>query len=68
MSAARYCVQNNINHKEALVWIDKAIANNKNFNTAIVKAQLVEQMGNENIALYDEAAQLANNGQLNFMG
>lgn len=68
MSAARYCVQKNINHEEALVWIDKAIANTKNFNTVFVKAELVEQMGKESSAQYDEAAQLANNAQLNFMG
>lgn len=68
MSAARYCVQNNINHEEALVWIDKAIANNKNFNTVFVKAQLLEQMGKDVGPQYDEAAQLANNAQLNFMG
>jgi hypothetical protein len=57
-SAARYCVQNNINHDDALVWIDKAIANNRNFNTVFVKAQLMEQMGNDNEP-YDEAVQLA---------
>ena len=67
MSAARYCVQNDINHEEALVWIDKAIANNKNFNTVFVKAQLVEQMDKDSGAQYDEAAQQANNAQLNFM-
>ena len=61
-------MQNNINHDEALVWIDKAIANNKNFNDTFVKAQLVEQMGKESSSLYDEAAELANNAQLNFMG
>lgn len=67
MSAARYCVQNNINHEEALVWIDKSIANTKNFNTVFVKAQLVEQMGKDSGPQYDEAAQQANNGQLNFI-
>ncbi len=67
MSAARFCVQNNINHEEALIWIDKAIANTKNFNTVFVKAQLVEQMGKDSGPQYDEAAQQANNGQLNFI-
>ncbi len=67
-SAANYCLQNNINHDEALIWIDKAISNNKNFNTLWVKAQLVDQMGKESADLYDEAAELANNPQLNFMG
>ena len=67
-SAARYCVQNNINHDEALIWIDKAIANTKNFNTVFVKAQLLEQMGKGSSAQYDEAAQMANMVQLNFIG
>lgn len=66
-SAARYCVQNKINYEEALVWIDKAIANTKNFNTIYVKAQLVEQMGKDSGPQYDEAAQQANNAQLNFI-
>lgn len=67
-SAANYCVQNNINHDEALKWIDRAIANTRNFNTLYVKAQLVEQMGKESGSMYDEAAQMASNAQLNFMG
>ena len=67
-SAANYCVQNNINHEEALNWIDQAIANTKNFNTLWVKAQLVEQMGEDSGPMYDEAAQMANNAQLNFVG
>ena len=67
-SAANYCVQNNINHEEALVWIDQAIANTRNFNTLFVKAQLIEQMGKGAGEMYDEAAQVANNAQLNFMG
>ena len=67
-SAANYCVQNNINHEEALGWIDQAIGNTKNFNTLWVKAQLVEQMGKDSGPMYDEAAQMANNVQLNFMG
>lgn len=68
-SAANYCVQNNINHEEALGWIDQAIANTRNFNTVFVKAQLEEQMSTGGDGrYYDEAAQLASNGQLNFMG
>jgi len=70
LSAANYCFQNNINHEEALQWVDQAIAGNKNFNTLFVKAGLLGQTGagDETTAMYDEAAQLANIGQLNFMG
>jgi tetratricopeptide (TPR) repeat protein len=67
-SAANYCLQNNINHEEALSWIDKAVVNTKNFNTLWVKAQLVDQMGKDSGPMYDEAAQMANNAQLNFVG
>lgn len=70
LSAANYCLQNNINHEEALVWVDRALANNKNFNGYFVKAGLLKQVdkGSEATEMYDKAAQLANVGQLNFMG
>jgi hypothetical protein len=67
-SAANYCLQNNINHEEALVWIDKAIATNKNFNDVYVKAQLLDQLGKDSESIYNDAVQLANNAQLNFIG
>ena len=67
-SAVNYCIQNNINHEEALGWADAALGIAKNFNTIWVKAQLLDQMGKESAALYDEAAQMASNVQLNFMG
>ena len=40
----------------------------KNFNTVFVKAQVLDQMDKESADAYDEAAQMANNAQLNFMG
>jgi len=70
LSAANYCLQNNINHKEALAWVDQALANNANFNGYFVKAGLLQQTGEttEATAVFDKAAKLANVGQLNFMG
>lgn len=60
LSAARYCVQNNINHEEAIKWADQAIAGQKNFTTMSVKAQLLTQSGkgDEGTATINEALEL----------
>src|SRR3954465_12079442 len=44
-SAANYAAQNKTNYEEALVWIDKAINQNKSFATLKIKADLLTQMG-----------------------
>jgi tetratricopeptide (TPR) repeat protein len=67
-SAARYCLQNNINHEEAMAWADQAIAQNRNFQTVFVKAGLMAQAGQDASATYNEAASLANINQLNALG
>jgi len=69
-SAATYCLQNNINHEEALRWADRAIAQQENFNTLQTKAGLLEQTGKpeEAIALLDRAMGLATEGQVNVLG
>ena len=54
--------------KKVLAGSIRQLPNTENFNTRWVKAQLVEQMGKESGSEYDEAAQMANNVQLNFMG
>lgn len=68
--AAQYCAQNNINHEEAIQWVDRSIANTKNFNNLATKATLLTQQGKntEAQALRDESVALANVGQLNFLG
>ena len=66
-SAAQYCLQNDINHEEGLKWADQALKGEKNFNTLAVKAGLMEKLGKDASALYDEAAPLANKRQLNIM-
>ena len=70
LSAANYCLQNNINHEEALQWADRALANTDNFNGHFVKAGLLQQSGKaaEATAEFDLASKLANVNQLNFMG
>jgi tetratricopeptide (TPR) repeat protein len=45
ISAANYAVHNNINHEQALKWIDQAIAQNNTFTAQNIKAGLLKQMG-----------------------
>ncbi len=68
--AANYAQQNNINHEEALGWAERAIAQNKAFNTLSIKAGLLAQMGREDegIAVMEEAIPTASQGQLNAYG
>lgn len=70
VAAARYCLNNNVNLDEALTWVDQSINNTKNFQNVFVKAGLLKLKGDtENYdAMMDESAQLANKGQLNFLG
>ena len=70
LSAAQYCFQNNINHDEAIGWTDASIANTKNAQNLSVKAGLLIQKGDKakGIKVADEAAAMANLGQLNFLG
>jgi len=44
LQAANYCLQNNINHVEALGWVERSIANTQNVNNLSVKAGLLDQM------------------------
>lgn len=69
LSAANYCLTNNINHEEAIKWADQSITSTKNFNNLSVKARLLLQTGNKSAAfnISDEAAQLATINQLNNM-
>ena len=44
-SAANYALQNNVNQDQAMVWIDKAIAQNKGFATLVIKSGLLKKAG-----------------------
>ncbi len=45
MQGAQFCLQNNMNHDEALTWIDHSISRNKNVQNMGVKAMLLEKSG-----------------------
>ncbi|WP_258105379.1 DUF2911 domain-containing protein [Marinoscillum sp. MHG1-6] len=70
LSAAQYCFQNNMNHEEAIEWVNASIADTKNAQNLSVKAGLLFQNGQkeEGIKVADEAAEMANLQQLNFLG
>lgn len=67
-SAANYCLRNNVDLEQGMKWADQAVNNTKNFNTLSVKAGLTNATGGDAAAIYDEAAGLANQRQLNFLG
>ncbi|QQS39930.1 MAG: DUF2911 domain-containing protein [Acidobacteriota bacterium] len=69
-SAAQWCLNNNINHEEAIQWADQAIARNRSFQTLATKAGLLTQSGKQadGNAIYEEAAGVANKNQLNALG
>lgn len=63
LQAANFCARNNVNHEEALVWVDRSIANQRQVNSLNVKATLLKQMGreSESAAIMDEALEFAKN-------
>ncbi|REE05895.1 DUF2911 domain-containing protein [Marinoscillum furvescens] len=70
LAAASYCLNNNINHEEAIGWADRAIAANRSGQTLGVKAALLFQVGNneEGVKVADEAKEIANVNELNILG
>lgn len=46
--AASYCLENNINHAEALKWIDQSIQMMENYYNLSIKLHLLEQAGKKN--------------------
>lgn len=71
-AAANYCLQNEINLDEAMVWIDKALGMNggNNFNNNIVKAGLLTIDGNkaEGDKLMEGLFENATEAELNIYG
>ena len=69
-SAANYALQNNLNHEQALKWIDQAIAQNRNFTTLSIKSGLLKQSGKAEDAdkLMTEALGMATENELNNYG
>ncbi|HSH64495.1 MAG TPA: DUF2911 domain-containing protein [Bacteroidia bacterium] len=70
MSAANYAVQNKMQYDEAMVWIDKAIAQNRSFSTLNVKAKLLAATGKtaEADKIMKEAAEKGTEAELNTYG
>jgi tetratricopeptide (TPR) repeat protein len=71
-AAARYCMTNNINIEEAMVWINKALSLNggNNFNNAVIKAGLLTLKGKneEGDKLITSAKETATENELNLYG
>ncbi len=71
-TAARYCMQNNINTEEAMVWIDKALGMNggQNFNNHTIKAGLLSLQGKkeEGDKLLESSMNAATEAELNIYG
>lgn len=69
-SAANYALQNKINLEQAIVWIDQAIAQNRNFTTLNTKSGLLQETGKtvEAEKIKKEALALATEAELNNYG
>lgn len=69
-SAANYAVQNKLGYDQALVWIDKALNQNRSFTTLSVKSQLLTATGKTEEAdkIMKEAVDKATEVELNAYG
>jgi tetratricopeptide (TPR) repeat protein len=69
-SAANYSLQNKSNPEQGLKWADRAVTMNKNFNTLITKAGLLQLQGKttEFKKTQEEALALGTNAELNTYG
>lgn len=70
ISAANYAVTNNVNHDQALKWIEPIIAQNRTFQTLRIKSGLLRQKGNaaEADKMMVEAMAVATEPELNVYG
>jgi len=64
--AAGYCVQYNINHEEALEWVNRSIAVEKTFTNLMTKSRLLAQMDKAEEAkkTEEEAYKIAKDGEM----
>ncbi len=69
-SAANYALQNHTHSELGLQWANKAVAMNKNFNTLITQAGLLEETGNatEAASTEQEALALGTEAEINTYG
>lgn len=70
LSAANYCLNNNINYDEAIQWADRAIAANRTGQTLGVKSALLFRKGENDAAVKvaEEAKAIATKNELNLLG
>jgi len=70
MQAARYCLQNDTNLDEAMIWIEKSLASSKGFSNLQVKAGLLYKKGDIAGAtkIMEEAIPTGSPNQLNQYG
>lgn len=70
VTAANYCLRNNTHLDQGMIWIDRSIAINQNFQNLSVKAGILEAQGNKEAAnkTYDEIVPIASNAELNNLG
>ncbi len=70
MSAANYCVQNDVHHEEALGWIDRSLGMEEHYQNLNVKARLLRQMdrGEEAEEIAEKVLSIANEAQVNALG
>ncbi len=69
-TAANYALQNKLEYDQAMVWIDKAITQNRNFSTLSTKAGLLAAKGktDEGDKIMKQALETASEGELNTYG
>ena len=69
-SAADYCARNDINHEEAMEWIDRALSMEENYANLRVKSLLLLRMGNteESYAVAEKSLEHADEIGTNFVG
>lgn len=69
-SAANYALQNKVSLEQGMAWIDRAVAQSKNFTTLNIKAGLLQESGKaaEAEKVRKEALSLATEAELNAQG
>lgn len=69
-SAANYALNNKVELDQALIWADRAVTMNSNFNTLSVKANVLKAQGKtaEAEKIFDDAVAVASENELNLYG
>jgi tetratricopeptide (TPR) repeat protein len=68
--AANYCLKNNYDLEQALIWVDKSISQDKGFGNLYTKSQILAKTGKKDEAkkLEAEAMKIATENDLNSLG